>query len=172
MGRPLKELDEDLIIWMAKRQCTHQEIADAVGCSPDTLTRRFADLLTRWRAVGKTRLRAMQWRRASRGSDSMLIHLGKQYLGQADKATISMDSEVFDPVEAYSKDPELMQEALELERKAYVASQAVDAGNAGATDLPGVAVPTPHSETRRVRDGTIEQPEGEPGDCPDTSKAR
>lgn len=172
MGRPKLQIDAAIVRKLAARFMSGREIATILGCDEGTLRKGYSADLAFGRECGKKRLRQKQLELALQGNVTLLIFLGKQYLGQADKATISMESEVFDPVEAYSNDPELMQEALELERKSYVASQAVVAGNAGATDLPGVAVPTPHSETRRVRDGTIEQPEGEPGDCPDTSKAR
>ena len=174
MARPKLQLDEAHLIWMAKRQCTHEEMAASLGCSTDTLTRRFADVLVKWRAIGKTRLRAMQWRRACKGSDHMLIHLGKQYLGQTDKlrAEIGEPGDVFDPVEAYARDPALMDRALQLERDIYDADKALDTESTGEAGVPGLAVPAAHSEAGNGSDETAVQSDDEPAGGGDSSPAR
>ena len=51
----------------------------------------FAEIITRGRANGKMSLRRVQWARAQAGSDTMLIWLGKQILGQRDKFEHSGD---------------------------------------------------------------------------------
>ena len=168
MGRPRLQLDADTIERLAGYQCTHKEIAAAVGCSTDTLTRRFADVLTRCRADGKTRLRARQFRRAMKGSDTMLIHLGKQYLGQSDKVKMETTEAPADPLAAYAGDPELRDRALQLERDLYDASNALDPSDAGKADVPGMGLPSAHSDAGSVCDEAVERPDGEQGDRPDS----
>lgn len=90
-GRPYKVIDYDLLETFASLQCTDGEIATGLGISPDTMTKRkqdddrFLHAYMRGREKGKTTLRRLQWKRASAGSDTMLVWLGKQYLGQTDR---------------------------------------------------------------------------------------
>jgi hypothetical protein len=80
-----KPIDADLVEKVARLGCTLEEIGDIVGCSVDTLERRFADTIARARAHRKMSLRRAQTVRAIRDrSDAMLIHLGKHELGQRD----------------------------------------------------------------------------------------
>lgn len=89
MARPRKQIDADLVRSLAEIQCTHEEIAHVVGCSVDTLTRRgFADLINKAREDGKSSLRRQQYKLALDGNPTMLIWLGKQYLGQSDKSSV------------------------------------------------------------------------------------
>lgn len=70
---------------MAVVGATNTEIADFLECSVDTLTRRFADILSKSRAELRLRLRRLQLAAALSGDVRMLIFLGKQYLSQSDK---------------------------------------------------------------------------------------
>ena len=89
MARPKKVIDADLVRSMAEIQCTHEEIAHVVGCSVDTLTRHgFAELINKARETGKSSLRRQQYQAAMNGNPTMLIWLGKQYLGQRDKSEV------------------------------------------------------------------------------------
>ena len=45
----------------------------------------FQRIIDEARASGRATLRRLQWQRANGGSDTMLIWLGKQMLGQKDK---------------------------------------------------------------------------------------
>jgi hypothetical protein len=91
-GRPEIELDLAQIERLAQIHCTDEEIAAVVGCSVDTLARRkvndpdFMAMLQRGKGRGRMALRRLQWQRANGGSDTMLIWLGKQLLGQRDKS--------------------------------------------------------------------------------------
>ena len=161
-GKP-KKIDKKLLKWMAVRQCTQAEMAEALGVHADTLRNHFSAQLASWRSVGKTRLRAMQWRRCRKGSDSMLIHLGNQYLGQSSKAQIEVLGEQFDPLAAYTDDPALLERALQLERDAYAAHQALAAFDTGEAGLSGMAVPAPLAEARDVRDADDDRSDGQPG---------
>lgn len=75
--------------------CTNVEIADIVGCSHDTLARRFKDELADGRSHGKASLRRKQWNVALSGNVTMLIWLGKQILGQSDKQEIVQTGPIF-----------------------------------------------------------------------------
>lgn len=90
MARPQVEIDESVVEKLASIQCTMIEIAAVVGCSVDTLERRFADTIKTGRAKGRSSLRRLQWEAAQKGSNAMLIWLGKQLLGQSDKL-VTMD---------------------------------------------------------------------------------
>lgn len=82
MARPVKQIDENLIDGLARIGCTDEEIGLIVGCSSDTLVRRYAERIKSGRAQMKMSLRRMQIRLAEEGNATMLIWLGKQNLGQ------------------------------------------------------------------------------------------
>ncbi len=92
MARPQKEINAEQVQKLAAIGCTDKEIADIVGCSHDTLTRRFKEDLAFGRANGRTSLRRKQWEVALSGNVTMLIWLGKQQLGQSDKQEIKSES--------------------------------------------------------------------------------
>ena len=80
-------------------QCTEEEIASVFGVSVDTLERwcsneygrGFAEVFREKRQFGKASLRRKQWLKATDDMDTtMLIFLGKQYLGQADRISQSI----------------------------------------------------------------------------------
>tara|TARA_A100001201_G_scaffold41729_1_gene42726 strand:- start:167 stop:499 length:333 start_codon:yes stop_codon:yes gene_type:complete len=85
VGRPKKELDIDIIQKLASIMCTNVEIAQVVGCHADTLADNFSEYLKKGREEGKISLRRLQWTKAQNGNTTMLIWLGKQWLGQKDK---------------------------------------------------------------------------------------
>lgn len=100
-GRPkiqIKEDDWKQVQKLAKMQCTAKEIAAFTEVSEDTWLRRckadygltFADYIKKHAEGGKASLRRAQWLAAidpegNPKSNVMLIWLGKQILGQADK---------------------------------------------------------------------------------------
>ena len=85
VGRPKKELDTDLIEKLASIFCTNEEIASVVGCHADTLADNFSDHIKKGKEKGKMSLRRRQYEKAMSGHTTMLIWLGKQYLGQKDR---------------------------------------------------------------------------------------
>jgi hypothetical protein len=89
VGRPKLKIDADLVEKLAGIGCPNKEIASFVGCSVDTLDRNFADVIAKGRENCKTRLRKKQIEVALAGNVTMLIFLGKNMLGQADKQEIS-----------------------------------------------------------------------------------
>jgi len=91
IGRPPIEVDEDLIEKLASIHCTMAEIASTVGCSVDTLERRFAETIKRGKDKGKSSLRRIMWKKAQEGNPTMMIWLSKQHLGMSDKIEEKLD---------------------------------------------------------------------------------
>lgn len=100
MARPKIEIDFDMVKKLCAIQCTGQEIADVLDVSYDTLERRvkevyqisFADYIKKHSANGKMSLRRKQHEVAMKGNTTMLVWLGKQYLGQTDKQIVDNTS--------------------------------------------------------------------------------
>ena len=95
-GRPKKVIDYDLVEKLAHIQCTQQEIAAILKCSVDTLQRnkKFCGLYKKGMEEGRSSLRRLQWKAADEGDHTMMIWLGKQYLGQKDKHEVDTPTEV------------------------------------------------------------------------------
>ena len=87
MARPLKKINEAQVYKLSRIGCTTAEIATILETSPDTLERRFAVTLRKGREKMKSSLRRMQYRVAMTRDRTMLIWLGKQYLGQKESDT-------------------------------------------------------------------------------------
>ena len=85
IGRPKKELDEDIIAKLSQIGCTQEEIGAVVGISARTLQRRFADLVAENKNIGKASLRKKLWEKALKGDPKLLIWLSKNELGMVDK---------------------------------------------------------------------------------------
>jgi hypothetical protein len=94
-GRRKIEMTEEMykqVCSLCAIQCTAEEIASVLGISVDTLERRiyerdglrFAEFFKIKRKAGFVSLRRMQWKKAQSDDTTMLIWLGKQYLGQKD----------------------------------------------------------------------------------------
>jgi len=100
IGRPRKEIDWNEFDKLCALQCTEQEIADWFEVCTDTLETRiketysvsFSELFRQRRGKGKIALRRMQMQACEKGNTSLLIFLGKQYLGQADKQDLNLDA--------------------------------------------------------------------------------
>lgn len=92
-GRPLKKIDWDQVKKLCVIQCTLEEIAYFLDIEESTLQKRckkdlninFSTLFKKYADEGKISLRRSQFKVATSGNVSMLIWLGKQYLGQTDK---------------------------------------------------------------------------------------
>lgn len=90
-GRPRIAIDQSVFEGLCEIQCTLSEVAHVLGCSEDTIERwckrtyskRFADIYEEKRDFGRKSIRRAQYEKAVNAKDtSMLIWLGKQYLGQ------------------------------------------------------------------------------------------
>lgn len=96
-GRPEFVVDWGQVDKLLGIQCTQEEIAQVLGCHPETLRNccqrdhgiLFRDYSSAKRAVGKASLRHKQWQIAMAGNVRMNIFLGKNYLGQAENVEIS-----------------------------------------------------------------------------------
>jgi len=93
MGRPPIEIDWVEFDKLLNLQATKKEIAGWFNCSEDTLENKirekhdmtFSAYFDLRSQGGKISLRRKQFQTAMSGNVSMLIFLGKQWLGQADK---------------------------------------------------------------------------------------
>ncbi len=94
-GRPRLEFDMKILEGMATIMCTAEECAAVLGVSEDTIDRRlheetgagFAEFRKKHGDTGRRSLRRAQFDLAIGGHATMLIWLGKQWLGQEDKIT-------------------------------------------------------------------------------------
>lgn len=95
-GRPDVPIDLDVVERAASIGCTVEEISALVGCSRRTMFYRLKDdpaiqdAIERGRDKGAATLRRHQWQKATAGSDTMLIWLGKQMLGQRDVTDLNL----------------------------------------------------------------------------------
>jgi hypothetical protein len=90
-GRPKKKIDYELVEKLAYIQCTQEEISSILGISTRTLQRdkEFCRIYKNGMDNGKMSLRRLQWKAAEKGNNTMLVWLGKQYLGQTDKQELA-----------------------------------------------------------------------------------
>ncbi len=90
-GRPKKEIDYKIVEELSNIQCTQEEIASVLNISVRTLQRdeEFCRIYKNGMDNGKMSLRRMQWAAANQGNTTMLVWLGKQYLGQTDKQDVT-----------------------------------------------------------------------------------
>jgi hypothetical protein len=88
------DIDPKMVEQLARIQCTTQEIASVLGIDQQTVIQNFNDAITKGKSSGNADLRRAQWRKAVVDKNpSMLIWLGKQYLGQSDESRIQITAE-------------------------------------------------------------------------------
>ena len=73
---------------------TNTEIADFFGCSKDLISKSYSTNITKGKAVLKKKLRKAQIDGALSGNSTLLIWLGKQYLGQTEKSEVEWSNPV------------------------------------------------------------------------------
>lgn len=110
MARPRKQIDPRQVQRLAKLGCTQNEIGLVVGCSVDTLARRFADVLKKGYAELDTSIRRWQVTSARSGNVTMQIWLGKQFLGQRNEPSTAAQTDQLDELlaewrKASARDP-------------------------------------------------------------------
>ena len=94
MGRKKIEIDWEVVDDKLSKFCEGTEIAALLGITEDTLYNRVKEVFNldfsvykaQKRAKGEQILRELQLKSAMNGNVVMQIWLGKQYLGQSDKA--------------------------------------------------------------------------------------
>ena len=104
VGRPPKEFDQKNFESLCQIQCTEEEICQFFSCSEKTLNKwcrekygaNFSQVFREKRGVGKISLRRAQYQAALNGNASLLIWLGKQYLGQSESAGTEEKKEIED----------------------------------------------------------------------------
>lgn len=92
-GAPRIQINFDDFDKLCELQCTLVEIASFFDCSVDTIENfiqrekgvKFSEYYNQKRQSGFISLRRSQYKEANNGNTTMLIFLGKQYLGQKDK---------------------------------------------------------------------------------------
>ena len=92
VGRDKTVIPPEEVYKLAQIGCKDIEIADWFGIDSNTLRYNFSVELTKGREALKQSLRRAQLNTALSGNATMLIFLGKQYLGQSDNP-ISDDSD-------------------------------------------------------------------------------
>lgn len=101
MARPKKEIDRVQFEKLCAMQCTEEEIAAWFEMSADTLDREckekygmgFSECFKIYARKGKISLRRFQFKLAET-NPSMAIFLGKQYLGQSERANIEVSEDL------------------------------------------------------------------------------
>lgn len=85
-GRPKTPIDYAQVRKLARIQCTQEEIASVLDISVDTLQRdeKAMEIYGHWMNRGRMSVRRAQYRAMLQGNQTMLVWLGKQYLGQRD----------------------------------------------------------------------------------------
>ena len=90
-GRPRLEFNLKEVEALGAIQCTYEEMAAVLNCSPDTITNRmkedlaFSEAYKKGVESGKMSVKRKQYNMAIGGDRVMLIWWGKQHLGQTDK---------------------------------------------------------------------------------------
>lgn len=92
-GRPPIEMTPQLrrqLVALAQIHCTMEEISAVTEISHDVLLNRpeFRELVLAGRARGRASLRRLQFQKAADGNVPMLVWLGKNLLGQTDRAVL------------------------------------------------------------------------------------
>lgn len=98
--KPYSKIDWDKVDNMCAIQCTGEEIAGVLDIDYDTLQRAckrekgmgFAEHFKQKSGAGKMSLRRKQYSVAMDGNPTMLVWLGKNWVGQSDKVEATIDA--------------------------------------------------------------------------------
>jgi hypothetical protein len=95
-GRPEKKIDIEQVRKLAEVGCTDEEIAWIMDIATSTLALRkqrkeFSDTIKKARANLNMSVRRAQVVHGLKGNATLLIWLGKQLLGQRDRAEVSLE---------------------------------------------------------------------------------
>ena len=102
-GRKPKPLDWDIARNLCEAHCTQAEVAAKLNINISTLKDRciqeqgieFAQFYKQWKDVGNSSLRAVQYAKAIKGDNQLLIWLGKNRLNQVDRQEIQVNVRPF-----------------------------------------------------------------------------
>lgn len=124
IGRPPIEVDYEQVSKLAGIGCTVAEIGAVLGLGESTVWDRlnrdweFSEAYKRGREEGKETLRRAQWHKAiNDGNPAMLIWLGKQILGQKDRAELKHEIDLARErnvaKKAFEAEPKLLEQVFE-----------------------------------------------------------
>ena len=111
VGRPNKKIDWDAIDKMLIAGCQGTSIAHKYGMNPETFYRRcqkekginFSEYQQQKLEVGNDILRQVQFSKAAKGDNTMLVWLGKNRVGQTDKVESKVQAQIESKVEVSQK---------------------------------------------------------------------
>lgn len=86
------DIDGEQVEKLAMIGCPVTDIAMVLGCSTDTLHRRFAAEINKGRSKKRTRLRQLAFQSAEKGNIAMQIFLLKNYCNMTDNGDQNDDS--------------------------------------------------------------------------------
>ena len=89
-------IPKDEVIHLAALGATQKEIGDFYGVSDRTIRRHFKREIEKGHEKMRVRIRSLQMKSAEKGSNAMLIWLGKQYLGQSEKQEVDVSHQIKD----------------------------------------------------------------------------
>jgi|TARA_R100001443_G_scaffold51741_1_gene63583 hypothetical protein len=89
-GRKPVDVSGDKVEMLSSFGCSTVEIARLHNCSETTIRTKFREEIERGRENMRIKLRQLQWKQAELGNTSLLIFLGKQYLGQSDRNELEL----------------------------------------------------------------------------------
>lgn len=89
-----QRIDPNVVRRLAAMGSDDDEIAEAFALKPEQIRNLFGDQLRQGRAQGKTALRRKQWQVAMKGNVPMLLHLGKNVLGQNDTTNVNVTGKI------------------------------------------------------------------------------
>ena len=100
VGRPELDLDWKKIDFLIEAGCSGYEIAAQLGINHETVYRRvreqygqnFSDYVAKKLPKGDANIRVVQYQKALKGDNSMLIWLGKNRLKQKDREEVATNS--------------------------------------------------------------------------------
>jgi hypothetical protein len=94
VGRDQKVIPSEEVYKLAQIGCKDTEIADWFGVDSNTLRYNFSVELVKGREALKQSLRRAQLTVALNGNPTMLIWLGKQYLGQSENTLETNENQI------------------------------------------------------------------------------
>jgi hypothetical protein len=94
VGRDQKVIPSEEVYKLAQIGCKDTEIADWFGVDSNTLRYNFSVELLKGREALKQSLRRAQLTVALNGNPTMLIWLGKQYLGQSENTLETNENQI------------------------------------------------------------------------------
>lgn len=84
MAPPKLEINEEQVRGLASIMCTNEEMALILGCSADTLERRYAGAIREGRSHATASLKRRLFEMAKTGHFGALVWLTKNYCGMSD----------------------------------------------------------------------------------------